>query len=156
MKRFYSLAFALLAIVVGASAQSHYLHVATESGWEVIDLDKADRLTFKNGTMTVTDARQNVIATFPQAQLDMMYVNDETGVETICSDAAAEPSFTIAGDGHTINILSGGVFEVYALDGEKIIEINGVKADQTVNLSPLSKGIYIIRLNDYAVKYSIR
>ncbi|MDE5661443.1 MAG: hypothetical protein K2I04_02325, partial [Muribaculaceae bacterium] len=49
-------AVALSALSVSAEdSAGNYLHIRTSEGWQVLNLDTVDRLTFKGGTMTAPD-----------------------------------------------------------------------------------------------------
>ena len=73
--RKFLLALCLGAFVFCASA-ANYLHIKTSTGWEVLDLDKVDRLTFSNGKMNAQDEKGVTVGTYSQASLEQIYVND--------------------------------------------------------------------------------
>lgn len=148
--------FAALLMMSGLAgrAESNYLHVATDKGWEVIDLAQADRLTFKGGTMTVSDAAGNALASFPQASLHHMYVDQNTAVGEITAEAS-EAKFRISANGRSVELLAHGSFEVFSLDGALLVSISGTAPGKTVELSGLKTGVYVFRLGDYSVKCSI-
>lgn len=155
MKRRLVLIAALLMMSgLAGRAESNYLHVATDKGWEVIDLTQADRMIFNGGTMTVSDATGNILASYPQASLDRMYVDQNTAVAEIPA-GDSEAKFRISADGRSVELLAHGSFEIYSLDGALLVSISGAAPGKTVELSGLKTGIYIFRLGDYSVKYSI-
>lgn len=155
MKRRLVLIAALLMMSgLAGRAESNYLHVATDKGWEVIDLTQADRMTFNGGTMTVSDATGNILASYPQASLDRMYVDQNTAVAEIPA-GDSEAKFRISADGRSVELLAHGSFEIYSLDGALLVSISGAAPGKTVELSGLKTGIYIFRLGDYSVKCSI-
>ena len=154
MKRLVLITALLMTFGLAGRAQCNYLHVATDKGWEVIDLDKADRITFHGGTMTVSDAAGNPIASYPQASLDRMYVDQNTGVDQISSDTSCA-TFRLNGNGRTVELLGTGVFEVFGLDGTRLVEIPEATAGKTVDLTGLKPGVYVYRLGGYSVKGSI-
>lgn len=154
MKRLVLITSLLMTFGLMGRAECNYLHVATDRGWEVIDLAKADRLTFQGGTMTVSDAAGNPIASYPQASLDRMYVDQSTGVEETISETECA-TFRLSGNGRTVELLGNGVFEVFGLDGKRLVEIPGTTAGKTVELTGLGSGAYVYRLGGYSVKLSI-
>lgn len=160
MKRFVLFTSMLMAMSLTGRAESNYLHIATDKGWEVIDLMNADCMTFQGGIMAVSDMSGNTIASYPQGSLKCMYVDNqmntdhETGIGEIISDAD-HPTFRVSDNGRTIELLGRGSFEVYGLDGTRLVEITGVTDGKTVELSGLNAGVYIYRLGGYSVKCSI-
>lgn len=154
MKRLVLISSLLLTLGLASRAETNYLHVATENGWEVVDLNQADRLTFKGGTMTVLDASDNTIATFPQSTLDRMYIDQNTGVGEIVSDTK-DATFQVSDNGRTVKLFGAGTFEVFTLDGMRIIEIPDVVSGKEIELSGLRPGVYVFRLGGYSVKRSI-
>lgn len=147
------LAVVLMSVLSGIciKAEMNYLHISTADGWEVIDLDKADKLTFKGGNMNVLDNRGAVIKTFPQSSIGMMYVNQTAGVGEI-SMQPAEASFELIDDAHIVKLLAPGDFEVFSLDGRRILLIEGVEKGKTIDISALASGTYVLSLGGYVVK----
>ena len=154
MRRLVLIAALLMTTGLAGMAASNYLHIATDKGWEVIDLDQADRITFSGGTMTVTDASGNAIASYPQASLDRMYVDRNTGVDAIAGEAT-EAGFKVSGNGRMVELMGTGTFEVFGLDGTLLVAIPGAMEGKTVTLSGLKQGIYVYRLGGYSVKCSV-
>lgn len=145
----------LLACGIGLRAESNYLHIATDSGWDVIDLSKSDRLTFIGGVMKVTDAAGNVLGAYPQETLDHMHIDQSSGTVEIIS-GKSEETFSIANNGRLVRTLSDGAFEIFTLDGAVVVEIPTVASGQTIDLSGLASGCYIYRIDAYAVKVVVK
>ena len=153
---------ALIAAATTANAESLYLHIQTANGdWQVLDLEKVDRLTFTDGNMIVADANNQTVATFPTSNVANMQVNDSqtditefpsAGVETAV--AATEATFTI--DGRSIAVLADGALTITAIDGRTAVVIPAVKAGQSVDVSALAAGTYIINLGAHTQKVAIR
>lgn len=145
-----------------ANAESLYLHIQTANGnWQVLDLEKVDRLTFTGGNMVVSDADNNTVATYPTTNLATMQVNDSqteitefpsAGVEE-ATVGADETAFTIVG--RTISVLSDGALTITALDGRTVVAIPAVKAGQSVDLTVLPAGTYVITLGAHSQKAAI-
>jgi hypothetical protein len=149
------LTLALLASAVAANAEN-YLHVHTDSGWEVINLDLVDRLTFTNGNMVATDAAQNVIATIPQSSLQNMYVNESAGISKPTVDSSATATFTFNATSKMATLLADGAFDVYNEAGKRILAIPHAQRGETVNLSALSAGTIIIKSGNYSLKTIVK
>lgn len=146
-----------LAVMVSAAsataAETNYLHVITPTGWEIISLDEADALLFDGNQMKVVDAAGSTVKSFDRAELKTLMVNQSTGVNTVgATDTKA--SFQLAGN--TLTALCDGDFSIFSLSGEKLVEIPAVKEGQTVELSGVAAGIYVVRLGAFSAKVSVK
>ena len=147
---------ACLAFTLPAFATGNYLHIRTANGWEVLDIDKVDRLEFKGGKMTATDATDKVVATYPQESLESMFIDDSAGIGNVAvSDDAATALKYDASTG-VVNILANGDFAVYDTDGRTLVSIPGVCAGETVNLSAIHPGVVVLVLGNHSLKVAIR
>lgn len=147
---------ACLAFALPALADGNYLHIRTANGWEVLDIDKIDRLEFKGGKMTATDASDNVVASYPQETLESMFIDDSAGINNVAvSDDTAQALKFDAASG-LVTILTDGDFTVYDADGRTLVSIPGVSAGETVNLSAIRPGVVILVLGNHSLKVAIR
>ncbi len=154
MKKFL-LPLALLAATMTVSAEN-YLHIRTDAGWEVIDLDKVDRITFTNGNMVATDASQNVLSTIAQSTLQTMYVDDTAGINTVSTDNTAA-TLTFDAATKVVTLLADGSFEIYNAAGALLVAIPQVKQGETVNLSGISAATPVILKNgNYSLKAIVK
>ena len=87
-----ALAFVGMAIPGFAQAEGNYLHVKTADGWKVLNLDKVDRLTFKDGNMTASDKDNNVVETVPMASLETITFSEQPEPSSVTS-IASRPNF---------------------------------------------------------------
>jgi len=147
---------ASLALALPAFADGNYLHIRTADGWEVLDIDKVDRLDFKGGKMTATDASGNVVASYPQESLESMFIDDTAGVTDAVAGGDTEPSFTFDAASGLVNILADGDFTVYDADGRALVSIPGVCAGQVVDLSAIHPGVVILVSGNYSLKVAVR
>jgi hypothetical protein len=154
MKKFL-LPLALLAATMTVSAEN-YLHIRTDAGWEVIDLDKVDRITFTNGNMVATDASQNVLSTIAQSTLQTMYVDDTAGIDKVSADNTAA-TLTFDAATKVVTLLADGSFEIYNAAGALLVAIPQVKQGETVNLSGISAATPVILKNgNYSLKAIVK
>lgn len=154
----------MVAAVTTANAESLYLHIQTANGdWQVLDLEKVDRLTFSDGNMIVADANNQTVATFPTSNVATMQVNDSqtditefpsAGVETAVADDDAETTFTV--NGRSIAVLADGALTITAIDGRTAVAIPAVKAGQNIDISAIAAGTYVINLGAHTQKVAIR
>ena len=122
--------------IAGAAAEDagNYLHVLTDKGWQIISLDKVDRLTFAGGTMTATDANGTTVATFPQSTLQTIAVKETS--TTAISAPEVDATFRITGT--DVEIVTGGAFEVYSISGTRLVNIPNTAPGHIVSLSGLN------------------
>lgn len=149
MKKFLLLLLGGLALSIPCAAEN-YLHVKTGNGWEVLDLDLVDRLTFSETSMTATDEEGKTVAAFDRTDLDRMYVDETTGVATIkVADTAA--AFRYDAATRTATMLADGTFELIAADGKILVSIPA-KAGETINLSDIKPGVVIMKAGKTSTK----
>ena len=152
--RKFLLALCFGAFALGASA-ANYLHIKTSTGWEVLDLDKVDRLTFNNGKMTAQDEKGATVGTYNQSSLEQIYVNDLAGVESVVADEKSKATFKFDAEGRSAVMIADGSFEVYALDGSLLVSIPA-KAGEHIALEAMSgTGIVIVKSGKYAIKAAL-
>lgn len=154
MKKFL-LSFCLFAVSFGLSAAT-YLHIKTTDGWQVIDLDKADRLTFKGGTMEVADASGKVIATYPQSTLENIKVDDEsTGIDMIVAGKDCDATFRFDGATCSAEMIKDGLFEVFGIDGKKLVAIPAKAGDHIALDAMTGIGPVIVKSGSYTLKVAL-
>lgn len=148
-----------LALCCSSAAAADYMHIRTEAGWEVINLDKVERLDFKGGNVAVLDADNQTVASFKQKDLTLIYVDDSTvnnenaSVEGVAADTAA---FAFDALSKSVSVKADGSLEVYRTDGSLIVSIPEVKAGQSVDLSAVEPGIVIIKSGNNSIKALLR
>lgn len=156
---------ALLTAATAANAESLYLHIQTANGnWQVLDLEKVDRLTFTNGNMVATNTDNQTVATFAATDLATMQVNDDpetineypvAGIDAPES-TGAEATFTFDPATRTIAVLVDGALTITAIDGRTAVAIPAVKAGQSVDVAAMAPGTYVINLGAQSLKAVIR
>lgn len=137
-------------------SEGNYLHVRTEAGWKVLDIDKVERLTFKGGTMTATDKDNNVIETIPQESLQKMSFSessdiDMSGISGI-KDVETNATFLFDSASRTVELLSDSKLEVYSVSGKLLVSIPEAVKGESIDLADLSAGVVIIKAGNYSLK----
>lgn len=155
------LCFALSALC--GVAESLYLHIQKSDGtWEVLSLDKVDRLTFDNGKMVASDATGNEVANFDAADLTTLQVNeteDEVNDYTSLGSVARDTngfSFDAATATVVFNGEQKGAFEIYDASGKRLVNITDYRSGQTVKIAALEAGVYILKLGDNTKKIAVK
>lgn len=142
------------ACTVGAHAEALYMHLQDANGnWTVYDLEQVDRLTFSDGKMNIEKDGQTV-ASASTTELARFYVNDTTGVNAVAGDNEAADILSVAG--RTLSLKADSSLRVYAASGALLVEIPAVKAGQTVDLSSLPAGIYMIATGNKTLKIALQ
>lgn len=134
---------------------SHYLHIQTDGGWTVLNLDTVDRLSFEGADMVATDSQRNVLGTFSRSKLASMYVDDDpemTGIQAVTDAGEAAPAFAFDPAARTVTMLSDGDFAAYSLDGSRLVYIDTVKASETIDLSAMTENVVILKSGNYTLK----
>lgn len=145
--------FAIFTAVAG----SNYLHVRTSSGWEVLDLDKVDRLSFSGETMVASDASGNTVSTYPRTELQTMQVdNDFSGVNLVIADESEAATFSFDASSDTVVMMTDGDFEIFNPTGVILLSIPGVKKGETIALAELQSGVLILKSGNYSIKVIIK
>lgn len=154
---------ALLAAITMASAMAisaqNYLHIQTDSGWKLLDLDKVERISFAGGVMTATDASNNVLSSIAQSNLKMMYVDEVEDLSGVQLSTITQTESTMAYDASTktLHILADGTLDVYNAAGLKLISIPEVKKGEDVNVEQLATaGTVIFKNGNYIIKTVVK
>lgn len=150
MKKFL-LAMGLALTCAGAYA-ANYLHIKTETGWEVLDLDKVDRLVFAGGVMNAQDASGANVGSYKQAELEQIYVDETSGIKNIKENSQTKATFKFDAKSMSAKILVDGDFEIYGTDGVLMISIPAKAGEQIALDAMRGAGVVIVKSGDYVIK----
>lgn len=162
----YLLTAALISTMsLWSFAESLYLHIQKADGnWEVLCLDNVDRLTFQNNQMIASDTEGEEVATFDSADLESLQVNDSadendvidyTGVATV--NANSEGFIFV--DATTVRFNgtdTAGTFEIFDTMGKRVVAIKGYKAGQSVDISAMEHGVYVLKFGNNSKKIAVK
>lgn len=144
--------FALLTAGVASADEGQYLHIRTSGGWQVLNLEQVDRLTFTGGQMVAADANNNTLGSFEQSSLNEMYFDETAGVESTLAKAEGA-AFSFANG--VVTMKEDGRIEIFALDGVLLTAINAKKGE-TIDLKAISSKYVILKSGKVAQKVSLR
>ena len=144
--------FASLALSLSAA---NYLHIRTDAGWTVLDLDNVDRITFTGGNMTVTDEKGGVLGTFKQEELQSLHSDEIAGIAETVADSV-ETTFTFDAASRSVTVTADGDFTVYDAAGNTLVAIPGVKKGETIDLGALQPGVVIMTNGTHSLKALIK
>ncbi len=160
MKRKALVLLAVFCLTGNMWADVNYLHIQTASGWQVLNLDNVNELTFKGNNMVVKGTDNNTVLTVPKTQLVSINVDDDasesgsSGMENI-ADNKQQAKFAFDAANKTLTAFANGDFAMYAIDGRLLLAIPQVKAGQTIDLSAIS-GNVILKLSSQTLKTSLK
>lgn len=145
-----TLILALAAYCSHTFATENYLHIQTDNGWTIINIDNVDRISFSDGKMVITDKEQTT-TTIAQTELVQMLVNESASIESVEFDNNAA-KFTIDAQTKTVKMTTDGNFRILSVNGKILINIPTVKSGETISLDNLNAGVYILQSSNYAIK----
>ena len=147
---------ALLLCSMAASAEDFYLHVQTADGnWQIINIEKIDRLTFTDGKMSAIAPGGDVLLSVPRSELKTINADEtQSGIDEVAVTAKGAFTFT---DGCMIRVSEGpAAVEVTDLQGRTLVAIPAVQAGQSVDLSPLPEGVYVVKVGKESSKIAVK
>ena len=108
--------------------------------------------------MTVTDANDNVVATFARNELSNMAVDEVSTPEAGVNDIEIGKGVTFAFDAQTstVRMLADGALDVYDISGRHLVSIAAVSTGETVDLSEIAAGVVIIKSGTYNLKVALK
>lgn len=153
MKKILITLVVMVASSMAGMAAGNYLHVKTSEGWSVLDLDQVDRLSFSGNVMTATSATGEIVASYPQDQLEKMVGSDVAGVQDLTVGSQAK-NFVF--DGVKVTIQADGNFAVYNTEGTVLVEIADVRNGEKIDLSALTPGVYVAKSGNQSQKIVVK
>lgn len=123
----------------------------TDGSSETVSLDQLHKLTFPGTDMVVTreDGRQT---SFPINTVSLLNFIGQTRVQTV---KAIEGKLEYDNATATVTDSKGQTLSVYNLSGKVVLEESIISDYQEVDLSSLTKGMYLLRLGSKTVKIVI-
>ena len=143
----------LLMVLVGsnmlASADSFTTLSVTQNGKETYyQLSDIKKLTFdaENMFMTLTD---NEVVTLPFTTLSTVSFGNTTGIASLngCIEG-----LTLRDGLLSVNMQNDGKVIIYDTAGKVIEQVSVTKGQNKIDLSRMSKGVYIVRVNGTTTK----
>lgn len=140
-----------------ASASDNYLHILTDDGWKILNIEQIDKISFKNGTMTATGQNNETVLAVPSEKIQSMSVLDtndaQTGIEAV---TAAEAPFVLNNGSASVTMLQNGNFRLINLEGMVLCEIPAVEKGQTIDLTNVAPGIHILQSGSFTIKVCLQ
>lgn len=152
MKKIRTLLLSMfLAIGTSAIADNYsYLTIDKNDGETSFSLSEIKKITFEGSNMiiTMTDGSTQQL---PLASLNKMFFS-ETGLTAINpANKTNEQIQLIDGIIH-VNAPAGSMVTLYAINGQMVKNIAATGEDTQINVSNMTKGIYIVKVGKQAKK----
>lgn len=150
-KTIFSLLF--LSGIILCSAQVNVEVQLISSGTQSFSVSETGKIYFDNGFLMVDDG-DNIPFSFPLSDIRKILFSGATSVETIESDHIRiypNPATSFLRISSDLN--SDSRYQIFSIDGRLLM--SGVcKQEETINISRLPKGLYLIKVDGKTFKIS--
>lgn len=147
-----------LALCLSAMASDPtplYFHIkTTENSYSVFSLNDIDKLTFKDGDMNI-EKNGTTVKTFKRSSLCAMKVDDSSSGIQVATDDSTSQWFEINGSAITVRH-DCNMFKLYNVAGTELVSIPRLTAGQSIDLSSMPNGIYVIDNGKQPAKIKLR
>lgn len=159
IKLYYPLfLFALYGMgIMNVQSQNVSLDIKNRDGSEKsIDVNSLRKITFGNG-MIILNFRIGTIENVASSSVQKLVFTSFTGFNDIREDAKTPVVFPDpAIDFISLRNIPAGVvkIDIFSITGSQIIHLQNYTNDEIIDISHLTKGIYIIKVNNRALKFT--
>lgn len=150
-KTIFSLLF--LSGIILCSAQVNVEVQLISSGTQSFSVSETGKIYFDNGFLMVDDG-DNIPFSFPLSDIRKILFSGATSVETIESDHIRiypNPATTFLRISSDLN--SDSRYQIFSIDG-RLLMSGACKQEETINISRLPKGLYLIKVDGKTFKIS--
>ena len=148
----YMLAVLLLLVGVTAFADDYaYLSIVQTGEQSEVSISNIKNITFDDTNMIInlTDNSQQKL---PLAGLSkMFFTNESTGIQSVAA-SAKQSNFVLKDGVLHVTGAQGANISVFDVNGKAVRSVTASKAETEINLSGLTKGIYIVRVGNQTKK----
>ena len=139
----------LLATCLSATAQHMLIDKGGDSN-EVVALDDLKKITF-NGTTVNVEQTDGTKSSSSMGEINRIYFGDFTSIDETRPQSRELISY-ITREDIAINCTAGTLVTFYDVIGAQVISIRLKNDRETISISHLPKGIYIVKANDKTAK----
>ena len=139
----------LLATCLSATAQHMLIDKGGDSN-EVVALDDLRKITF-NGTTVNVEQIDGTKSSSSMGEINRIYFGDFTSIDETRPQSRELISY-ITREDIAINCTAGTLVTFYDVIGAQVISIRLKNDRETISISHLPKGIYIVKANDKTAK----
>ncbi len=142
-----------LSGIILCSAQVNVEVQLISSGTQSFSVSETGKIYFDNGFLMVDDG-DNIPFSFPLSDIRKILFSGATSVETIESDHIRiypNPATTFLRISSDLN--SDSRYQIFSIDG-RLLMSGACKQEETINISRLPKGLYLIKVDGKTFKIS--
>lgn len=153
MKNLRNILAALLLLVGGTSFADDYayLSIVETDGQSEVSISNIKNITFDDTNMIInlTDGNQQKLAL---SGLTKMFFSDtSTGIQSVAANGK-QNSFVLKDGVLHVTGAQGANISVFDVNGKAVRNVTASKAETEINLSGLTKGVYIVRVGNQTKK----
>ena len=138
-------------------AQSTFLEIQKlDNNIKNIDMSSLNKITFTN-TDLVLNYLTKESESIAKSDIQKMFFTKSTGITSLVSDNKVLEVFpNPAIDIITLKNIPEGVFQanIYSITGSKVKSLMMTSDQQQININNLSKGLYILKVNNQVSKFT--
>lgn len=139
----------LLAIAVTATAQ-HMVVEMTDSNNQVVKLESLRQITF-NGTTVNIEQTDGTNSSTSMGNIGRIYFGDHSSIADINAQSGNLVEY-LTTDEIAINSEAGSTVVIYGLTGTQLLTRRIDTQGETISISGLPQGIYIVKANERTTK----
>lgn len=142
-----------LSGIILCSAQVNVEVQLISSGTQSFSVSETGKIYFDNGFLMVDDG-DNIPFSFPLSDIRKILFSGATSVETIESDHIRiypNPATSFLRISSDLN--SDSRYQIFSIDG-RLLMSGACKQEETINISRLPKGLYLIKVDGKTLKIS--
>ena len=139
----------LLATCLSATAQHMLIDKGGENN-EVVGLDNLKKITFSGTTVNI-EQTDGTKSSSSMGEINRIYFGDFTSIDETRPQSRELISY-ITREDIAINSPAGTLVTIYDVIGAQVISIRLKNDGETISISHLPKGIYIVKANDKTAK----
>lgn len=144
---------ALMLLAHPCNSENLFLHALDSNGnWVVFSLDKVDRLEYKNGAVLFSDAKGNELAKYDGNKISQIQISEDAKLSGLDAIAVSEADKVFTVTNGIVACSEDGIFQLFDINGKNLVSIPEYKMGQGIDLSYLTRGIYLITINNKAIK----
>lgn len=142
---------ALLTMSTAAMADNYaYLTVDDTNGENSFSLNEIKKITFDTANMIITMTNGSTTQ-LPLASLNKMFFS-ETGITGIAAQKQGSSQVKLIDGVIHVNAPAGSVITLFNMGGQAVRTMTSATDDTQINVSSLTKGVYIVKVGNLTKK----
>lgn len=140
--------FAMICTLGWADDYSYLTVQQNDEGYteSSVALSSLSKITFSDGAMQLYDASGTSLGNYTLSALNKMFFSaTATDIQTTDADKL---SFAFSGDVLKVDAAAGSRISLFRTSGTLVKSFTAAADESEVNMSTLSKGVYLLKVND--------